>query len=206
MKPLKTIALATAIALTGVFSIGNATAQEPVKNEFRLFYGTAAPGGTPSIRFARSFSNALSSGTSVYDQTKTASMGMVGLAYRYHFDRLAVGIDLGISPEKVEYFKGKNKLNDLTENKMRYLAMPTVEFTYYQNDLVKLYGGAGAGVMVEHSKAKKGDANKKGRNETQFAYQVTPIGVRVGNDLVGGFVEAGYGHKGLLTAGVTLSF
>lgn len=186
--------------------MGDAAAQEPAKNEFRLFYATGSPGGTPSIRFARSLSDAILGGALGYNRTETGSMGMVGMAYRYHFGRLAVGIDLGISPEKVEYFKDKSELPDLTENKICYLAMPTVEFTYYHNDLVKLYGGAGAGMMVEHTKAKKGDVNKKGSNETQFAYQVTPIGMRVGNNWVGAFVEAGYGHKGLLTAGITLSF
>ena len=40
----------------------------------------------------------------------------------------------------------------------------------------------------------------------EFAYQVNPVGVRVGNGRIGGFVEAGLGYRGFVTAGVTLGF
>lgn len=41
---------------------------------------------------------------------------------------------------------------------------------------------------------------------TDFAYQINPIALRVGNDRVGGFVEAGLGTKGFVTAGVSFKF
>lgn len=49
-------------------------------------------------------------------------------------------------------------------------------------------------------------AAKKADLSTSFAYQVNPIALRVGNDRIGGFVEAGLGNKGFLTAGVSLKF
>lgn len=49
-------------------------------------------------------------------------------------------------------------------------------------------------------------AAKKSDLTTSFAYQVNPIAVRVGNDRVGGFVEAGFGYKGFLTAGLSFKF
>lgn len=39
-----------------------------------------------------------------------------------------------------------------------------------------------------------------------FIYQLNPIAVRVGNDRIGGFVEAGLGLKGFVTAGVSIGF
>lgn len=41
---------------------------------------------------------------------------------------------------------------------------------------------------------------------TDFAYQVNPIALRVGNNRVGGFVEAGLGTKGFVTAGISFKF
>ena len=41
---------------------------------------------------------------------------------------------------------------------------------------------------------------------TDFAYQVTPIALRVGNNRVSGFVEAGLGTKGFVTASISFKF
>ena len=49
-------------------------------------------------------------------------------------------------------------------------------------------------------------ATQKTDLNAAFAYQVNPIGLRVGNDRIGGFVEAGMGHKGFLTPGVSVKF
>ena len=52
----------------------------------------------------------------------------------------------------------------------------------------------------------KKTSEKKANFSTDFAYQVNPIAVRVGNERVGGFVEAGLGNKGFLTAGLSFKF
>lgn len=39
-----------------------------------------------------------------------------------------------------------------------------------------------------------------------FAFQINPIGIRVGNNHIGGFLELGVGFKGFLTAGVSIQF
>ena len=91
------------------------------------------------------------------------------------------------------------------------MLLPTVEFVYFKRGVVELYGGAAAGVnLVNHtekslnqtatSNAKKSDLS------TTFAYQVNPIALRVGNQRIGGFLEAGLGYKGFVTAGVSLRF
>jgi hypothetical protein len=49
-------------------------------------------------------------------------------------------------------------------------------------------------------------AAKKSTLSTSFAYQINPIAIRVGNDRIGGFVEAGFGTKGFVTAGLSLGF
>ena len=49
-------------------------------------------------------------------------------------------------------------------------------------------------------------ATRKADLSTNFAYQVNPFAIRIGNDRVGGFIETGLGYKGFLTAGVSLRF
>ena len=89
------------------------------------------------------------------------------------------------------------------------LVLPTAEFVYFKRRLVELYGSAAAGVnLSRHSEtalAKNATAGKSTLN-TDFAYQVNPIALRVGNNRVGGFVEAGLGTKGFVTAGVSFKF
>ena len=64
--------------------------------------------------------------------------------------------------------------------------------------------------MIRHKEGALTEAGKsqvqKASLSTNFAYQVNPIALRVGNERIGGFLEAGLGHKGFLTAGVSLKF
>ena len=112
-----------------------------------------------------------------------------GFGYRYSLGRFKVGTDLGFS----------------TSNSK------AAEFVYYKRGLFELYGTAAAGVnLSRHKETALTDAGKKAAKKadlsTSFAYQVNPIALRVGNDRIGGFVEAGLGNKGFLTAGVSLKF
>ena len=52
----------------------------------------------------------------------------------------------------------------------------------------------------------KGATAGKSNFSTDFAYQVNPIALRVGNNRVGGFVETGLGTKGFVTAGISFKF
>jgi len=56
------------------------------------------------------------------------------------------------------------------------------------------------------TEAGKKNANTKAKTATDFAFQVNPIALRVGNDHIGGFLEAGLGYKGFVTAGMSLKF
>ena len=82
------------------------------------------------------------------------------------------------------------------------MILPAAEFVYYKRGLFELYGTAAAGVnLSRHKETALTDAGKKAAKKadlsTSFAYQVNPIALRVGNDRIGGFVEAGLGNKGL---------
>lgn len=144
-------------------------------------------------------------------RTNQTSSIVYGLGYRYAIGRFKVGGDVAFSQSKSDLTLAGDNSVSLKERDMNFLVLPTAEFVYFKRRLVELYGSASAGVnLVRHSETPKTDAGKiaakKESFDPSFAYQVNPIAVRVGNDRVGGFVEAGIGHKGFLTAGVNVKF
>lgn len=134
-----------------------------------------------------------------------------GLGYRYSLGRFRVGADLGFSKSSSKLSLAGEQTPSLKENNVNFLVLPAAEFVYFKRGLVELYGSAAAGLnLSRHKETALTDAGKKAVKKadlsSSFAYQVNPIALRVGNDRVGGFVEAGLGHKGFLTAGVSLKF
>lgn len=132
-----------------------------------------------------------------------------GLGYRYSINRFRVGADLGFGMSSSKLSIAGEKTPSIKEKDLRLLVLPTAEFVYYKRRLVELYGTAAAGVnFSRHSETPvdKKTSEKRANFSTDFAYQVNPIAVRVGNERVGGFVEAGLGNKGFLTAGLSFKF
>lgn len=134
-----------------------------------------------------------------------------GLGYRYSLKRFRVGADLGFARNSSQLTLNGESSPSLNEKELKFLILPTTEFTYFKRNLIELYGSAAAGVdltrhtespVVSHSR----DNIKKTDLSTSFAYQINPIALRVGNDRIGGFLEAGLGYKGFLTAGISLRF
>lgn len=134
-----------------------------------------------------------------------------GFGYRYSLGRFKVGTDLGFSSSNSKLALAGEQAPSLKESNVNFMILPAAEFVYYKRGLFELYGTAAAGVnLSRHKETALTDAGKKAAKKadlsTSFAYQVNPIALRVGNDWIGGFVEAGLGNKGFLTAGVSLKF
>lgn len=192
----------------------NANAQDkkttPVTNrhDIRVTYSdgsTLADAGVFGIGLADAIT-----GTKRSDEKVT---GVLGMGYRYKLSRrFKVGMDIGCAriTSKVTY--SSDRTPSIKEKDLDLLVLPTAEFVYYKRNLVELYGSVAAGVDLsrhyENGLTEKGRqmAKKKSSFENEFAYQVNPIGVRVGNNRIGGFVEAGLGYRGFVTAGVSLGF
>lgn len=134
-----------------------------------------------------------------------------GFGYRYAINRFRVGADLGFGKSSDKQILPVDNTPSYSRNDLKFLVLPTAEFVYFKHGLFELYGTAAAGVnMTRHTEKGFTEAGKrvagKADFSTSFAYQVNPVAVRVGNNRIGGFVEAGIGHKGFLTAGVSLKF
>ena len=149
----------------------------------------------------------VSDGLSKRSDSKTSLT--YGFGYRYSINRFRLGADLGFGMTTSKLALAGENSPSIKEKDLRFLVLPTAEFVYFKRRLVELYGSAAAGVnLSRHSEtalAKNATAGKSTLN-TDFAYQVNPIALRVGNNRVGGFVEAGLGTKGFVTAGVSFKF
>lgn len=175
------------------------------KHDIRLFVSDGTTLTMTDI-FGNGFSDALL-GSKRSDEKV---IGVFGLGYRYNINRFRVGGDLGFAMQTSKLSLNGQKTPSIEERKLNFLILPTAEFIYFKRNLVELYGSAAAGVNLSRETEKglnnegKELAAKKASLTTSFAYQVNPIAVRVGNDRIGGFVEAGFGTKGFVTAGISL--
>ena len=134
-----------------------------------------------------------------------------GIGYRYAINRFRLGGDLGFAHTSSLLTLHGESTASIKEKELNFLVLPTAEFVYFKRNIVELYGSAAAGIdLVRHTEKGLTEAGKaatrKADLSTNFAYQVNPIAIRVGNDRVGGFIEGGLGYKGFLTAGISLRF
>lgn len=134
-----------------------------------------------------------------------------GLGYRYAVGRFRVGADLGFAHTTSKLTLSGDKMPSIKERELNFMILPTAELVYLKSRLVELYGNASAGVSLKrHTETGLTEAGKaaaaKADLNTSFAYQVNPIALRVGNETIGAFVEAGLGHKGFITAGLSFRF
>ncbi len=133
------------------------------------------------------------------------------LGYRYSINRFRIGGDLSFAQTNSKLTLAGDKQPSLKERELNFMILPTAEFIYYKHGLIELYGSAATGInLVRHTETGLTETGKKNASKADlspyFAYQVNPIAIRVGNDRIGGFVEAGFGNKGFFTAGVSLKF
>lgn len=198
-------AVSSSAVVKGQESAQNMT-QSMNKHEIRLSASDGLTLGLANI-FGMGISDAVA-GSKRSDETSSL---VYGLGYRYSIYRFKVGADLGFSQSTSKLTLLGETAPSLKEKDLNFMLLPTVEFVYFKRGLVELYGGAAAGVnVVSHSETSLNKAvttqAKKSDISTQFAYQINPIALRVGNHRIGGFLEAGLGYKGFVTAGVSLRF
>lgn len=144
-------------------------------------------------------------------RTDEKSSIVYGLGYRYAISRFRVGADLGFSHTTSKLTLAGDKKPSIKERELNFMVLPTAEFVYLKGKLIELYGNASAGVSIKrHTEAGLTEAGRnaaaKADLNTSFAYQVNPIAMRIGNETIGGFLEAGLGHKGFVTAGISFRF
>lgn len=177
------------------------------KHDIRL---SVSDGST--LTMSSIFGSGLSDALLGSKRTDDKIIGVFGLGYRYNIQRFRVGGDFGFAQRTSKLTMNGEKTPSIEERNLNFIILPTAEFIYFKRNIVELYGSAAAGVNLSRDSEKglneegKKLASTKSSLSTSFAYQINPIAVRVGNDRIGGFVEAGFGTKGFVTAGLSLGF
>lgn len=92
-----------------------------------------------------------------------------------------------------------------TQKDTYYGLMVGINYHWIGDAVVEIYSGLQAGGCFQHTDQSYISGEKASDNSFLFAFQVTPIGLRVGKAF-GGFIEAGVGYKGILDAGLDLRF
>ena len=83
--------------------------------------------------------------------------------------------------------------------------MPRLDYVWLNpTGKFRLYSGAAAGITIVSAKYQQ-NVEETDWSETNFAFNVTPIGFRYGGDLAI-FVETNIGMKGFAQAGISYSF
>jgi hypothetical protein len=86
-----------------------------------------------------------------------------------------------------------------------YALMVGVNYHWLTHNILELYSGLQAGGSYISTKQTYVTGDDATDNSFAFAFQVTPIGLRVGKTF-GGFAELGFGYKGLINVGIDYRF
>lgn len=182
--------------LSSVFILSSLKAQE-YEHEIELGVGVWS-----SNQIVTAFSDiivtALPLGIKMENST---DIGEFHLGYKYSMtERFGLG-----SIFSFNYGYADGAVNSIKTGEFkRYFYTIAVEgdFKYIDNPNFKLYSLLGLGVTYYHQNYKEIGSNGTEKNdELYFNFQITPIGVKFGNR-IGGFVEAGFGYRGILSAGL----
>ncbi|WP_077197611.1 hypothetical protein [Prevotella ihumii] len=204
----KIFALSLCCLLTYGVAFAQTDATEmPRKNEFRIGYSDGQTLGKASF-WGIGLGNAVSGTT----RKKDEATGVFSVGYRYSINRLRIGIDLGLVTVTSTYDWQGSGSEDIRRTQSNFMVMPVGEFLYYKRGVVELYGSLATGIDIT-STSEKGLTRRgieyavtKHVADVDFAFQVNPIALRIGNNHIGGFLEAGVGYRGFVTGGLSLRF
>lgn len=137
--------------------------------------------------------------------------GAIFLTYRYSFnDKVSFGITGGIDNEKGDYVQGHTKVGDY--KRATYTTAMELKYTYSDRKVVKIYCLGGLGYTFANQKGSytyvsgiiEGTGNENS-NKGHINFQLSPVGLRIGKRLAG-FVELGFGYKGIFNTGISCNF
>lgn len=133
--------------------------------------------------------------------------GAFNLEYMYRLDtRWAVGVDLGYEHSSSDLKVDKAVVAKIKDSYLT--AMVGAKYYWANGEKFRVYAKVAIGVSITKEKitnAEKEDYSKDAENDTDVAYQVSPIAFEVGKNYCG-FLELGYGNQGIAQIGVRVRF
>ncbi|WP_369616205.1 hypothetical protein [Flavobacterium sp. CFS9] len=139
-----------------------------------------------------------------YKDAKSTTFGMFEAGYRYNIgERFKAGGDLSYLRTEDKFEKSDTNPNTVTRKSNYYMGMIIGQYSYIKTSFIDFYGSGGIGAISLSTK-EEGNGGYKD-NALGFAFQVNPVGLRVGKTF-GAFVELGFGYKGIATEGLNYKF
>jgi len=179
------------------------SASQPPRNEIRIGYGILTmPEVFNSIMATWSTIGINISMDSVTDYNASLH-GVATMEYnRFVTKWMTVGGSLSINPINT-VIKTKSDLT-FTWSYYVFNVMPKVNFYYLNKDMISLYSGIEAGLATILWTDRQGSTTKTDAGFTA-AFHVNGFGMRVGRQ-IGGFMEWGYGFRGVVNFGLSAKF
>jgi len=125
--------------------------------------------------------------------------------YRYYVSNgVSLGFTAGIQQMRGAsiYENAGYQMMPFTYSQMNTTLAAEMTFLYCSRGLFQAYGMLGLGVLHWSEEDLDQDGNVSEESGNKLAYQVTPLGIRVGRSL-GVFGELGYGYKGIVFGGLS---
>ena len=174
------------------------SAQNDEANEISVFYGFGS---------ASNIVSDLGSAFTYSTGDQTGFWGPIGLEYYRHLTNV---VAVGIVAEYAGCKWDRPYEVDGSLNSTYLTAMPSVKFNWLRKKNFGLYSSLSAGIMVADlgasgSITKDPEVKNAEETVTSFMFNINPIGAEFGGAFRG-FVELGFGEKGLLCAGLRYKF
>ncbi len=128
--------------------------------------------------------------------------GTFYLGYRYH---LTKGIHLGIDAAYQRINEEVNNQDEVLGNlKREYFTLSAnSNFSYINKPAFQMYSTLSLGYIQGNGYYTPIEGEKDSESTGLFGFQVNALGFRFGQN-IGGFVEIGYGYKGVLNFGLSV--
>lgn len=147
-----------------------------------------------------------------YEKSEGTTTGSFNIMFNHRFNHTwGLGVDFSYAGEKSQWEERNMKVAD--KNVFYLTIMPRLKANWVHHKYFVLYSSFAAGAMWKRTKGEHyyenlenagdfiGRVKTRIANEAIFSFQVSPLGVEVGNH-IGAFAEVGFGQMGIVQAGL----
>lgn len=145
-------------------------------------------------------------------EMKGTTTGSFNIMFNHRFNHTwGLGIDFSYAGEKSKWEEHNLRVAD--KNVFYLTIMPRLKANWVHHKYFVIYSSFAAGAMWKRTKGEThyenledaadfiGRVKTRIANEAIFSFQVSPLGVEVGNH-IGAFAEVGFGQMGIVQAGL----
>lgn len=132
----------------------------------------------------------------------TSSLGTISIGFNYEINPwLELNIPFVYSSNKGKQpYIMPNGVDESGELKDDWVSLlPSLKINWMRNNWLSLYTRVGVGVSFANRWV---TVDQDMTSKVALAYQISPIGVEMGKGRFNFFIEGGYGHVGMVTAGI----